>query len=49
MADNLQIDPIKARLVQLGFKRATSGLTPEEEAEVKRLNQELALAKAAGG
>ena len=35
-------DADKARMVQLGFKKATQGLTPEEEAELQALRQKMA-------
>lgn len=44
-----EMDPIKSRLVSLSFKQATQGLSPEEEAEMQRLKQQLALQNAAGG
>lgn len=43
------VDPQKARLIELGFRKATSGLTPEEEKEYQRLKQEQAAAAAAAG
>jgi len=43
------IDSLKARAMSLGFKKATSGLSPSEEAELERLNRQIALNNAAGG
>jgi hypothetical protein len=39
----MSIDPLKARAAQLSFKKAAEGLTPEEEAELARIRQELAM------
>ncbi len=44
----MAIDADKARAAQLSFKKATSGLTPEEEAELVALRQKIALANAVG-
>lgn len=43
------LDTRKGRLIQLGFKKATEGLTPEEIQEMAKLQRELALEKAQGG
>ncbi len=45
----MSIDVDKARLIQLGFKRATEGLTPEEEKEMQMLKDKIARAKAMAG
>jgi hypothetical protein len=36
-------DPLKTRAYQLNFKKATEGLTPEEEKELARLRQQIAM------
>lgn len=45
----IELDPIKTRLVQLGFKRATEGLTPEEEKELADLKRKQAMQNAMAG
>lgn len=45
----MSIDADKARLISLGFKKATEGLTPEEEKEVQMLKDKLAREKAVKG
>jgi hypothetical protein len=37
------MDAEKGRAIQLGFKRSTTGLSPEEEKELKDLNQKFAI------
>jgi hypothetical protein len=39
----MALDERKGRAMQLGFKRSTSGLTPDEEKELDDLNKELAM------
>lgn len=50
MADNspANYDPDKARMVQLSFKRATQGLTDEEEEEMSRLRNKMLLKQIGG-
>lgn len=38
----MELKDIRPRLVELGFKQATQGLTPAEEEEMRRLNEALA-------
>ena len=45
----MSVDAIKARLVALGFKKATQGLTPEEEKEMAELSRMMDLEKAKQG
>lgn len=41
----MAVDPIKARLAELSFKKASGGLTPEEEQEMDSLRRQLQMAK----
>jgi ribosomal protein L29 len=40
---NMPVDNIKARMAELGFKKATQGLTPAEEKELAELKRQLAM------
>jgi len=44
-----QIDALKARAASLGFKKATQGLTPQEEVELSQIERQLAMQKAGFG
>lgn len=39
----MAIDSLKARAAALGFKKATQGLSPMEEAELEQLRHQIAL------
>lgn len=45
----MAVDQDRARAVQLGFKKATSGLSPDEEQELAQLNQKIAMQNAGIG
>jgi hypothetical protein len=52
MADEkgkISLDPVRGRIISLGFKKATEGLTPAEEQELARLKQQEALRRAQEG
>ena len=40
----VNIDQLKARAMQLGFKKSTSGLSAAEERELLELQQKIAMA-----
>jgi hypothetical protein len=49
MPDETTISSLKARAIQLGYKRATAeGLTPAEQAELQSIQQQLQLAQLKG-
>lgn len=42
-SNKIAVNPSKARMVELGFKKRTEGLSEAEEAELQRLRREAAL------
>jgi hypothetical protein len=40
----MNIDQLKARAMQLGFKKSTSGLSAAEEQELEELTRKIAMA-----
>ena len=46
MADNkIAVDPARARAIQLSFKRASGGLSKEEQEELEQIRRSLDYAK----